>query len=740
MSRRNLYIVAVLLASALVVSGLAFGAQPATQASAPMAASGPRVPMPDVLRNMPEDMRVNHGKYDNLYTALYERWLAGEDISSGANNNPRPSGPFAPLYGPDVRMSNASFAGSQNEFQIEINPTDSHFAIGTSNDGRTAGVGIYRTSDSGQTWAAIDAPIGISACCDPAVVYASDGTAYVGILSSSASAQYVIKSTDNGVTWSPRVSMPEPDRNNLAVDNGATSPRRGTVYTTFSDLSGTGFTNRIKGYKSTDGGATWGTSFFVGNVAPAAGYEQSSQPQVASDGTLYVGYQQYLNSGTGCAAGVQNVLAKSTDGGATFTWTTLDIVQGGACTSAQVGRGIFCINSGGGSFRSRSHPIIGVSPTNPNHVYMLYSGGELDSAYTCSGSVGFHSDTLFRKSTDGGATFSAPLKVNTDAQGKDQYFPWMDVAPNGTVWAGWNDRREDANNFTSKWYQAFSTDEGNTWNESPVADVATQPSTFIGDYHGLAAANDLVLGMWYDSRSSASGDPYTDPHVPVQGTPTPTATGTPPTNTPTRTVTNTATRTNTPTPVPTACGVQIFTSTDVPKTICDNCTITSTLQVAGVGAISDLDLYNLNITHTYINDLIITITAPDNTSVIVWNRTCAGEDNIPGVTFDDEASGPPACPPAAGASYRPVNPLSALDGHNADGRWVLTVSDNATIDVGTLNGWGLRIAGSGSCGSTTVTPTTGTTLTPTRTPTCAPLRMVIGGPAGQPVAIKGDAK
>jgi subtilisin-like proprotein convertase family protein len=722
LSRRNLYILAVLMAFALVVSGLAFGGQPATQAQAPTAFSGPRGPLPDALKEMSQYMKTNHGKLDNLLTATYERWLAGEDVAAAARTAAaaKASGPFSPLYGPDVRMSNTSFAGSQNEFQIDINPTDSHFAIGTSNDGRTAGVGIYRTSDSGATWTAIDAPIGVSACCDPAVVYAFDGTVYVGILSTSAG-EYVIKSTDNGATWSPRVAVVEPDRNNLTVDNGATSPRRGTVYTTYSDLA-SGGSNRIKGYRSTDNGATWGTSFFVGDVAPAQGYEQSSQPRVASDGTLYVGYQQYTNSGVGCSAGVQNVLARSTDGGASFTYTVLPIVQGGACSGAQAGRGIFCINASS-SFRSRSFPVIGVNPTNPQHVYMMYSGGDLETAYTCAGSTGFHSDTLFRKSTDGGATFTAPQKINTDPSGKDQYFPWMEVAPNGQIWVGWNDRREDTNNFMSRWYQASSNDEGNNWAESPVADVQTQPSTFIGDYHGLAAKNDLVLGMWYDSRSNASGDPYTDPHVPVQGTPTPTTTGSPATATPTRSVTNTPIATLTPTRTPTACGVLTFVSTDVPKTICDLCTITSTLQTSGVGTISHISLRNLNITHTFIGDLIVTLTSPGSTTVTVVSRQCGSSANIPGVNFDDAGSGPMACPPAAGATYTPFSPLSAFNGQNGNGTWILTVSDNAQIDSGTLNAWGLAFSTSTGCGTATntpiVTPTPNVTLTPTRTATTA---------------------
>ena len=83
---------------------------------------------------------------------------------------------------------------------------------------------------------------------------------------------------------------------------------------------------------------------------------------------------------------MRNEVARSTDGGATWTITAeLTIVQGGACSNAQAGRGIFCINAGGSSFRSRSHPIMGISPTDPSHVYMVYSGGDLESAYTCGG-------------------------------------------------------------------------------------------------------------------------------------------------------------------------------------------------------------------------------------------------------------------------------------------------------------------------------------------------------------------
>ncbi|PZR99462.1 MAG: hypothetical protein DLM69_07360, partial [Candidatus Chloroheliales bacterium] len=541
MRSKAMYTFVVLFAlAALLVGGMS------QSQAAPSSAAAPPAQQQNPFSK--EWLAANHGKFDNSWTAAYETALqqqAHPDLLGTAGSSAN-----GPAFGTDVRMSNGNVLGSgQNEFQIAINPTNSQFAIGTSNDGGVAGVGIFRTSDGGATWTSHDASTyGVpAACCDPGVAYGSDGKVYAIILDTSPAATYIIRSTDNGATWQGPSSVATPDRPNIAVD----PTNSNIVYVTYSELPGS---NRIKGYKSIDGGVTWGATFFVGDVAPPAGYEQASQPQVASDGTLYVGYQQYTNSSTGCSAGVQNVLAKSTDGGVTFSYTVVPIIQGGACVSSQAGRGVFCINSGGSVFRSRSQFVVGVKPTDPQMVYVIYSGGDLDTPYTCGGGTGFHSDILFRKSTNGGATFSAASKINTDAQGSDQYFPWMAVSADGALHVGWNDRRQDANDFLSRWYQAYSTNEGTSWTESQVADVQTQPSTFIGDYHGLAANNDLELGMWWDSRISGAGDAYTDPNVPSgANTPTPTATPGGPTFTPTATPTRTSTPTITPTATATPC-------------------------------------------------------------------------------------------------------------------------------------------------------------------------------------------
>src|SRR4029077_11621901 len=105
------------------------------------------------------------------------------------------------------------------------------------------------------------------------------------------------------------------------------------------------------GYKSTDGGLTWGSEFFIGDPISAPGYQQSSQPRVASNGWIYVVSHEYNDENAVCAAGVRNEVARSTGGGSTWTVTAeLNIVQGGACVATQAGRGIFCTNASGSSF------------------------------------------------------------------------------------------------------------------------------------------------------------------------------------------------------------------------------------------------------------------------------------------------------------------------------------------------------------------------------------------------------
>jgi subtilisin-like proprotein convertase family protein len=110
--------------------------------------------------------------------------------------------------------------------------------------------------------------------------------------------------------------------------------------------------------------------------------------------------------------------------------------------------------------------------------------------------------------------------------------------------------------------------------------------------------------------------------------------------------------------------------------ISDNQTTTVTMDVPADGTtVSEVEVY-VNITHTYIGDLILTLTAPSGTSVTLHNRSGGSADNIVGWYP---------------GSLTPAEDLAAFAGESMPGTWTLTVSDNAGGDTGTINEWCLNI-------------------------------------------------
>ena len=126
-------------------------------------------------------------------------------------------------------------------------------------------------------------------------------------------------------------------------------------------------------------------------------------------------------------------------------------------------------------------------------------------------------------------------------------------------------------------------------------------------------------------------------------------------------------------------GRVVYAATDVPQTISDNSSFTSLISVADAYCVGDLNV-DMDITHTYIGDLIVSLQSPMGTVVRLHNRTGGTAENIV-TTYDDEGDTPDG-----------PGTLANFDGQPAAGVWTLTVSDNANIDVGSLNAWALRIA------------------------------------------------
>jgi hypothetical protein len=157
-------------------------------------------------------------------------------------------------------------------------------------------------------------------------------------------------------------------------------------------------------------------------------------------------------------------------------------------------------------FRNFSLPAFAADPTNGT-LYLSWSDERSGDA-----------DILLARSTDGGKTWSVPVRVNDDpiGDGKDQFQPQLAVAPDGVVSVMFFDRRNDLNNFKIDVYLAQSTDGGQSFHPNVrVTDVSWDPSlgapvpaggtpvTFIGDYQGLAVDNHFAHVFWNDTRTGA---------------------------------------------------------------------------------------------------------------------------------------------------------------------------------------------------------------------------------------------
>ena len=110
--------------------------------------------------------------------------------------------------------------------------------------------------------------------------------------------------------------------------------------------------------------------------------------------------------------------------------------------------------------------------------------------------------------------------------------------------------------------------------------------------------------------------------------------------------------------------------------------------------IADINV-NLKLDHSFLSDIVVTLTSPAGTTVILVGNSCDDMANID-ATFDDDAisficSGTPAI----SGVVKPLGALSTFNGESTLGEWVLTISDNAPNDGGILKEFNLEICAEG---------------------------------------------
>jgi len=107
-------------------------------------------------------------------------------------------------------------------------------------------------------------------------------------------------------------------------------------------------------------------------------------------------------------------------------------------------------------------------------------------------------DVMFARSTNGGVSFSSPIKINDDpGTSAYQWFGTMSVAPNGRIDVIWLDTRDNPGTYLSALYYSKSTNGGVTWSSNEKL------SGYFNPHLGWPQQN--KMGDYFDMVSDVNG-------------------------------------------------------------------------------------------------------------------------------------------------------------------------------------------------------------------------------------------
>src|SRR6266516_5672903 len=218
------------------------------------------------------------------------------------------------------------------------------------------------------------------------------------------------------------------DKQWIAVNHIAGNRFQDHVYAAWAVFNGQSIKVRIA--VSRDRGQTFAKAVTISapsDVGPGVTYVY---PEIDAAGNLYVSVVSFPPNG-----GAHTIyVARSTDDGRTFSAFV-------PVTTATIPPGEVYPNT---RFRSGIVENFAASPTYADHLYLTYEDWD---------PVAGQADVKFTQSTDGGATWTTPARVNdnVDAPGvpTDQFQPSVAAGPGGAVAVAFYDRRKACPNDPS---------------------------------------------------------------------------------------------------------------------------------------------------------------------------------------------------------------------------------------------------------------------------------------------------
>ncbi|MBK7213812.1 MAG: exo-alpha-sialidase [Bacteroidales bacterium] len=394
---------------------------------------------------------------------------------------------------------------TQSENSVFIDPNDGAFIINSNNStpqpstGSIYGADALYSSDTAVNWGGTFQGAGGGNSGDPAALISLTGRWFVGFIN-NASGQSVAYSDNDGTSWTVKVVANSPggfnsmlDKNHLWIDNSPTSPYNGNLYDAWTTFGGSN-DGEIGVSRSNDDGNTWSGTVHVSSAVSAGSHNQGVHVRTGPDGEAYVLWAIYDSWPAD-----ENALAmaKSLDGGATWLPATRIITNIKGIRNHAVTQ----------NMRVNSFPCMAVDISDGEHrgdIYVVWANVNTPGVNTGSGV-----EVYLIKSSDGGTTWSTPLKVNSDplGTGKQHYLPWITCDPsNGNVAIVFYDNRNVGATQAEAWC-AVSVDGGETFEDFAVSDVAFTPSpipnmasSYMGDYLAIGAQDGVVYPTWTDTR------------------------------------------------------------------------------------------------------------------------------------------------------------------------------------------------------------------------------------------------
>lgn len=350
---------------------------------------------------------------------------------------------------------------------------------------------VHVSGDGGRTWQTNRLASSMGVWGDPCVVADSEGAFYYFHLSDPDGTNWrsnmildrivVQHSDDGGNTWGDGAGIGKNSPKQQDKEWAGVHPKTGALHVAWTEFDKYGSDDpedksRILLASSHDKGRTWTEPTIIseleGNSQDDDETVEGAVPAIGRDGKIYVAwsYKERI------------YFDRSVDGGQ--TWLSKDLI-----VAEQPEGWTFEIPGLG---RCNGMPVTCIDNSNGEYAGTVY----VNWADQRNGTD--NTDVFIAKSGDGGATWSAPIRVNTDTTQTHQFFTWMSVDPKtGYLYVVYYDRSRHPDSETDVTL-AVSYDGGAHFTSKIISEQSFTPVpyVFFGDYNNIHAYNGMIRPVW----------------------------------------------------------------------------------------------------------------------------------------------------------------------------------------------------------------------------------------------------